>query len=236
MGILSSLTAAVRRFVVGGVVGTPNGGPRIDVQPGREESLEALGAYLLTATFLRQNEGGVPIAFKLEAFSAEQPTSSTDLLFPSIGILPGKGEKIPTGLTPYIEETTRDLFGVGTVLRSLATDYREVLQLEVWAASRAERRAILAGLDALFSPTEDVYGLRLRIPAFFNSVATFTPTGKQIDESTANTNRRKAMYEVELRYAEQHLVSYVPFTPSTVVDVEPPGVPFADGSTDVETQ
>ena len=188
---------------------------------GRTEALETLFDYLCEITFYRSaGRGKPPIPFQLNRAECytEWPENMVDLTFPSIGVVPSEPELRPIGLAPVIDETTKDQFGIGTVVWRL-WDYKEVLQLEVWASSPPERRALVEGLQQAFSPSENVSNLRLMLPTYFNQRASYTLTATTRVDDSAVKNRRLARLRVELSYEIVRHARYAALVPAMFVGV-----------------
>jgi len=238
MGLFDSISSAVRALLNGRLAdGDPERAALPSAYanvPGRKRVLDAFGAYIESLTFYRSGGEGKPVVPFHVTFYPEQPENETELKLPSIGVVPARGEMIPAGFAPTLLEETRDRYGKGTVVRRLATEWTERLQFEIWAGSKAERAAVITGLEAGLAPLEGVFGLRLRVPRYFHQTVIFTPLAVTIDESQAEKNRRKALIEVEMRYELVHLVRYTTLRPQVVVDVADHDEPFDDGSIEVE--
>jgi hypothetical protein len=159
----------------------------------------------------------------LENIHIEWAEAKTDAVTPSIAVQPGDHEFVPMGLTSFLDERTRDVFGLGTVLE-VQSEYVETFELEITAQRRAERRAMLAGLQSALSPTEQRFGVVFALPAYYGQTARFTPKGGRLGhEMSEALNRRKAWLRVELRVNVVRLVHYAPMIPivRAVVDVDP---------------
>jgi hypothetical protein len=184
---------------------------------GRTVALRILQQYVCALVFyLPMGAGRPPRPFRMkpENFNIEWPDYVQDAVFPSITVMSGLADYGVIGLTAYVEEATRDLYGKGTVLQWQA-EYTEHIKLEIRASKRAERRAILAALETAFSPTEQMTGVRFKMPDYFNELVCFTLWNRiLIDEPDAARNRRKAQVELEMRFNIVALVNYVPFQPT----------------------
>jgi len=217
------------------LVGTPWG----DVYPqrpipsplaydGRSVALRTLKRYLSEIGFRRpggrdaRNEPRKPIAFQIEQRNIHigWPDYEKGLDFPSLTFLHGAGTYEMIGLTAYIEESTRDQYGPGTVVRWM-NEYVETFQIEKWASKRSELRAIIAGIETALSPTEQMYGVRFRMPDYFNQLVRFTPMNrKEFDEPDGSRNRRRAQVEVEMAFHIVSLVNYEMVKPTVKVVVD----------------
>jgi hypothetical protein len=183
---------------------------------GRTHALRALRAYIAEIVFQIPEPGKQPKCFQLEPerILIEWPDSPTNLLFPRIEFNPGTGDYLPFGLTPVVFEQTRNRHGEGTVL-TCAHAYREPLEVQVWATTRQQRRALVAGLEAMFSPLEETSGIRLRMPSFYGETVSFQPMRRMnVDDENAARRRRRADLTIEMEFNLVRLVNYVPLVPS----------------------
>lgn len=183
---------------------------------GRTVALRILQQYVCALVFfLPMGEGRPPRPFRItpDRFFIEWPDYEQDQLFPSITVLSNTASYDVIGLTAYVEESTRDKYGQGTVLQWQA-EYNEHIKLEVRASKRAERRSIVAALETAFSPTEQMSGVRFKMPDYFNELVCFTLWNRALfDEPDAARNRRRAQIELEMRFNIVALVRYAPFSP-----------------------
>ena len=137
---------------------------------------------------------------------------------PSIAFSPAEGKYEPIGLTAFLDESTRDKFGVGTVIQ-WQSEYTETFTLELWASSIAQRRSIIAGLESGLTPTEQMYGIRFRMPDYYMETVCFTPNSRtNIDDGDAARGRLKAQFKIEMRFNIVALVNCTSLMPSVVVD------------------
>lgn len=194
--------------------------PPNDVE-GRTAALNALFDYLCSLVFYRS--GGVgkpPHAFQLDRTECyvEWPENVEELKFPAVGVQSGDGQTMPIGLSPVIDDDSIDVYGKGTALWRL-WDYHEPCALEVWATSRAERRALIAGIQQAFSPSMDVSNLRLTLPTYFNTLACYTLISVQRVDDQAPKNRRLAVIRFDLQYEVVRHARYLPLDPTVYMDV-----------------
>lgn len=228
------LSDAMYRLLQGtpwGAVGFP---PRPNPPPpaadGRTACLRILRRFISELTFFREGDvdratgkRGSPIPFQLPLrdIHIEWPDNETDLVFPSIIFLSGGTATYDTiGFVSYVEEATRDIYAPGTVIAWMG-EYVENLIIEIWTAKKAERRAILAGLEAAMSPTEQMYGLRFRVPEYFNQLVSYSLDTREIaDEPDSALNRRRARLNVDMRFTQVSLVNYTPVIVEAAVAVD----------------
>jgi len=201
---------------------------------GRTVALRLLRRYLAALTFYRtgatvidpetrQPTAGAPVAFAIpeNSIHIEWPDYEEDLVFPCISLLAtAPAEMLAIGLTGYVEENSRDVFAPGTIVQWMS-EYKENIALEIWASSKAERRAILSGLEAALSPTEQMYGLRFSMPDYFNELVCFTVSNREIfEDPDAARNRRRARLMIEMRFNLVALVNYNPLVGIVKVEVD----------------
>lgn len=191
----------------------------------RTAALARLKLYVSLLRFRRAGDkGGAPVEFRVrpEDVLTEWPDNNHQLNLPSVCFLPAPGELQAPGLGPPRElEETLDEFGEGTVL-VYESDHVESFTVEVWGASRAERRALVAGLKvALVGETSQA--LAMVLPDYFGQVATFLLAGAQnFDDPDVVRNRRRAGLTLQLTVPEVRLVRYPTLQPSAAVLVLEP--------------
>lgn len=214
-----------------GAVGNP---PRQNPPPGavdgRTACLRVLRRFLAELTFRRPGDkdpatgrSGASIAFQIppEDILIGWPDNVEDLRFPSIVMLSG-GEATydALGFTPYIEESSEGIYGPGTVLHGLA-EVQEILVLDVWASKKPELRALLAGLEVVFMPSQDMAVLRFRVPDYFDELVAFTLKGREwFEEPDAALNRRHFRLTLDMRFNVVRLVTTGPITVEATVAVD----------------
>lgn len=224
-------TPLLSKFIQKVLFGTPWGttfpareNPPPPAFDGRTVALRLLRQFISELTFYRANaEGLPPIPFQIaeKDIHIEWPDNEDDLIFPSIALLStGPANYDMIGLTGYIEENTRDKHGRGTVVQWM-NEYRENLVLEIWASKKSERRAILAGLEAALSPTEQMYGLRFTMPDYFDELVCFSLNDREIiDDPDAAKNRRRARMTIQMRFHQVALVNYNELWTTTKVETD----------------
>lgn len=194
--------------------------PAID---GRTAALHVLRDYVCSLTFWRYagpTKPPTPFQIQSKNFHVEWPDHVADLVFPSIAIVHSRADYDVIGLVSYVEEETQDVYAPNTVLQWQA-EYVETINLEIWCAKKSERRALLAGLETAFSPTEQASGLRFKMPEYFGELCVFTIMRREImDEPDAARNRRRAQIEVEMRFNIVALVNVVDAKPVIKVNVD----------------
>ena len=211
----------------GGVYPPRNNPPPLEAD-GRTVALKILRRYLAALDFMRPGDRkpdgkrGPPVPFKLDPRNIHigWPDYEHTLQFPAVVFLHNPGEYTWLGLNNYIQEETRDVYGKDSVVMWMS-EYKENVILEIWANKRAELRALLNGIETSLSPTETMYGLRFRMPDYYDQLVCFTPgTRQEYDEEDSARNRRRARIEIEMRYTVVALVNVEPIQVTTQVNVD----------------
>jgi hypothetical protein len=215
-------------------------GPSVD---GRTVALRTLAKYVAALTFWRPGAAlpgggsGPAIPFKIptEHFFIEMPDNTRNMPFPCIAIVHDTAKYDVIGLTSYVEEDSAGVWAPNTVVQWQG-EYVENIQLELWCNHKAERRALLAGIETALSPTEQMSGVRFHMPDYYDQLVCFTLNDRRlIDEPDSLRNRRRATLGIEMRFNVVALVNTVPMRPTVVVEVDdgsdgnpvvlPPGSP-----------
>jgi hypothetical protein len=130
----------------------------------RDYALEALRNYFCALIFRRTNAEGldpIPFQLPLDSVQIQQPDDVKDLPLPGIGIIPGLGMHEQFGLgPPTVLEGSEGVAGPGSALLHLS-DYIETVVVEVWGSKKAERRALVAGLQAALRQSDSSQASRL---------------------------------------------------------------------------
>jgi hypothetical protein len=223
---MPTITGKIRDLLFGrpfGELFPPKANPPPLAVDGRTVALETLAAYIATLDFFRPGDtGGPPTKFRIPEsnFHIEWPDYVEEMVFPSIAVVHSRASYDVIGLVSYVEESTRDVYAPGTVLQWQA-EYVETINLEVWTSKKAERRSLLAGLETAFSPTEQMSGLRFRMPNYFNELVCFTLLRREVmDEPDSPKNRRRAQLEMQMRFNIVSLVNYTTMKPQVQVTVD----------------
>jgi hypothetical protein len=226
---------ALRKIIVGTLWG--------DVVPSRPDppkqhldarlwAISALLDYVATISFEIDNSPSPnPKAFQIprENLLDEWPDSMDTMVFPSIAVTPGEPVITPRGFSNSIDESTLDLFGVGTALLPMH-EHQERIVLEIWATTRFQRAAIVAGLQTAFDEAEEMSGIRLPLPDYFGQTARFTLEGDaRVDDENSARRRRRARMTVRMEVDVVRLVNTVPILPEVETVVVGP-LDTLDGS------
>jgi hypothetical protein len=223
--------ANVREKVVGflwGDVRPERVPPPNDELDARLHAVHALFDYLSKIEFALDEDGdGKTRAFRIkrEQFLDEWPDDMKSLIFPSVTALPGEMVLTPRGLTNDLDETTTDKFGKGTCVLPLH-EHQEKIVLDVFATTRFQRAAVVAGFERAFDASEQMSGIRLPLPRYFGQQARFTlERVDMVDDADSARRRRQAKLTVRMEVDVCRLVDVVTFEPRARVTVEPPGPP-----------
>jgi hypothetical protein len=178
----------------------------------RTAALLRLRLYISLLRLFREGDrGGPPVEFRvpIENVHEEWPDSEKDLKLPAVAFLPGPGQHVALALgTPIVCEESVGVYGPNTALEQTG-EYREQLTVEAWAHGKAERRGLVAGLKAAFTAGGASYAIRMRLPDYFDQIATFTLDESQYtDDPDVIRGRRRALLKLTMVVPEVRLVSY----------------------------
>ena len=228
------LPKSLQGLIFGRVYGTvwpPRPNPPPLTEDGRTIALRTLAKYIAALNFYRPGNaaGGPPIRFNIpeENFFIEWSDAKQSMPFPSIAVVHDTANYDVIGLVSYVEEDSLNVFAPNTVVQ-WQSEYIENIQLEIWCNYKAERRAILSGIETAMSPTEQTSGVRFRMPNYYNQLVCFTlNTRKLIDEPDSMRGRRRATLGIEMRFNIVVLIQATTMTPriTTNVDVAQDGTP-----------
>jgi hypothetical protein len=169
--------------------------PNLDA---RTHALRVLKAWFSSLVFRRtMMEGQEPQAFSVtpDRVFVEQPDSVENLQFPSIGILPARGQYYTRGIGGA------DPDGETAEGYSLLVpyDYQEMLTVEVMGSKIAERRAMVAGIEAAMGSYEGTTDLRLVMSDYFGLAATFSLMEREnLEDVESPRGRRRAHLYIQM--------------------------------------
>lgn len=86
----------------------------------------------------------------------------------------------------------------GRVLQS-AAEFTQTITIDLWCTNATERMGLIAMLEDAFDPVDWMSGFRLRLPHYFNAVATFIKANIMAVDSTENANRRWRLASMTLQ-------------------------------------
>jgi hypothetical protein len=191
---------------------------------GRTVALEILKKYISLLTFRRAGAvGGPPIAFRIakENIHIEWPDHEVNDEYPGVVMLQVEdGVYEAIGLTSHIDESTKDVYAPGTVILT-QSEYTETFALEVHTSLKPERRAVIVGLEQALTPTEQMYGIRFRMPDYYDQHVCFTVMSRRLnDDPDSARHRRIATLNIEMRYNVVALIDAVTMRPIVKVNVD----------------
>lgn len=193
----------------------------IPPEDGRTAALRVLALYISELVFYRRGDKeGEPIAFSipLTDIHIEQPNNDVDVHLPCVVFTQDQDETYESrGLATDLDESSADVHQSGTVLQ-VQYDQTETFVTEIWATSKPERRALIAGLQTCLTPTEQWYGIRFKMPDYYGVMVVFTPVSNTRPDEQSVRGRRIARMRMEMRFEVVALVDYRPLTPSIVVN------------------
>lgn len=169
----------------------------------RDRALTRLLDYLAEVTWRHTGttKDGEPIEFKIRRCNMflEQPESEIKMSFPTIAVLQNRNAPINQTIgPPTILEETRDRYGKGTVLVQVDELSEEVV-LDCWFETRAQRRAIHAGMEGGVLHTNQG-PLYLTLPKYFDRIVSFQfQAAQRFDGDSAIRNRRELQITVSMR-------------------------------------
>lgn len=159
----------------------------------RTQALRVLSQWFSSLAYRRTMAPGVPpepFSIGPDRVFIEQPDNVEGLNFPSIGILPGRGQYLTRGLGGA--EPDDDSATVDGLALLVPYDYSELLTIEGWGSKIAERRSIVAAIEVAMGVYEGTTDLRLVMPEYFGLVATFSLTEREnIDDLEVARGRRR---------------------------------------------
>lgn len=235
LNTLANLPQALVSLIKGrlyGQVYPPRPAPPPLAYDGRTVALRTLARYIASITFYRPGdvecgEPDRPIPFSIpeKHFFIEMPDDAQTMPFPSIAVVNDIANYDVIGLVSYVEEDSLGAYGRGTVVQWMS-EYVEDIQLEVWCNTKAERRAMLGGLETVFSPTEQQSGLRFRMPDYYGQLVCFELNNRKVvDEPDSQRHRRRATLGMKMRFNIVRLINATTMTPvvATALDVAADG-------------
>lgn len=220
-----SFSTFVRKLLVGtpwGEVFPRKIAPIPPATDARTAALRILRRYISELTFLRENKEGqpsIPIRIPAERIHIEWPDEENETgSLPAVAFISGSAaEYQPVGLACWIDEDSWNKFGRNTGL-NVSSNVVETVNIEILASTKHERRAIAEGIKTALLPTEFMYGLRFKVPDYYDQVVTFSVQRKTIVEvEDSAKGRRLARIEVEMSFYDVQLINVVPMIPEIMV-------------------
>lgn len=175
----------------------------------RQIALESLRDYLCDFTFYRSPEK----FFKLtpESFYLDGVESEDSFTMPAIAVLAAQ-EQVVGSIFPKIIESTLNQYKQGYVLLRI-TEHTEDFTLEIWTGTKSERRAILSAIDQMFTPVQDMVGLRLILKQYYNQPARFTLNHIERANDDGIHNRFRTLIHITLDVPVVRLVPATKMVP-----------------------
>lgn len=224
-----SFTDRILNLIVGipwGETSSGRAAPPPPANDGRTAALNVLADFISELTFYRRGDDNKPtIAFQLprDRIFVEAPDAEQEYReLPAMALVAsGEANYNSLGLGSSVDEDTYGKYAPATALTA-QSDYREIVFIDILCKTKQERRAIREGLVHAMNPTEFMYGLRLRMPDYFNQVATYSlNTSSTIDDALeAAKNRRSLRVSFELSFVEVRLVPFERLVPQFRLDVD----------------
>jgi hypothetical protein len=189
----------------------------------RTHALTRFADFLAALEWSRPgNIGAPPVSYVIprEDIHLDQPDDPTSLNFPSIAFMPARGQHDQYVLGPSrVIEESYGVYGRCTVLL-LQGEYIEPFMVEAWGSHIADRRSILAGIEAVLRMNQRSNALQLSLPDYYDRVASFSLLDSQyIDDPDVVRGRRRGQVALELRVPEVVLVDAVTMRPRLCVEV-----------------
>lgn len=230
------LRALIWREPFGEVV-PPRDDPQQPPHDGRTAALKVLRLYFTELAFFRAGDaGGPPIRFQIPRanIKIEPAESVDDAQMPAVTFVPGDGGSSSLGCGAYVEETSRDVYGPGTVVQWMS-EYKEKFVIEIVAPTISMRRGIVAGIVKALSPTEFMYGIRFKMPEYFEQLVCFTIDRRTLSKDYGSNVKRRFIAEitVEMTLTEVAVVNYVETSMSAQIDVKAAGSDFDPATAEV---
>lgn len=150
-------------------------------------------------------QGGRQLKFKKVVVQWAEPEMPSE--WPSCAVLAvtpaDYDSQIPS--TFYIDENARQAArGVGILSQNF--------QVIVWANDPVERAGLVSMLEDMLEPYDWMSGLRLKVPSYFNTHATYLKRSVQFDDDPTNAQRRwrRAIFSIDGSIVQLRLIGKVP--------------------------
>lgn len=86
-------------------------------------------------------------------------------------------------------------------LLQVSSEFTQVITIDLWCTNATERMGLIAMLEDAFDPVDWMSGFRLRLPHYFNAVASYLKASISAVDSTENANRRWRLASMTLQAA-----------------------------------
>lgn len=158
-----------------------------------------------------------PFKLSVDNFHVDGIDSEDTFAMPAVAVLPTVETVIAT-IQPSFIESSFNVFKRGYALVRLS-EHTEEITLEVWTATKSERRAILSATDQLFSPVQQMTGLRLILKNYWHQPCRFTLERIERANEDGFKNRWRTLIHLTLDIPIVRLVPVVNMVPMVgVVD------------------
>lgn len=178
----------------------PAGQPPLPNIDARTHALRVLAKWFAALVYRRTmaaNQQPQAFTIPIESIFIEQPDAVEGLEFPSISIIPGRGQYVTRGLGG--SDPDDDLATVDGRALFVPYDYTELITVEGWGSKIAERRSIVAAIEVAMGAYEGTTDLRLVMPDYFDQVATFSLMEREnIDDLEVARGRRRVHLFVQM--------------------------------------
>jgi hypothetical protein len=140
--------------------------------------------------------------------------------YPALGVGAGSG-KYARGFTPKVVSTIANearLFGY--------SEFEQELTLELWATDPKERSYLVAMIEEALNPVDWMYGMRLLLPFYHSTTATYELNTSQFEDSSDDAMKkyRKASFSVTGSIQTLRLLTLPKAQPRARLDVVAPTV------------
>ncbi len=216
----------IRSLLVGtpwGETFPPRPAPPPPARDGRTAALETLRLFLSELTFYRRGDKNatlIPFSVDIDRIFVEWPDheEQNGKEMPRVALISGGPVDYQSvGLGSWIDERTIDQFGRNTAIQ-VQSQYVETIFVDMICATKQERRAMLNGIVTALNPTELMYGIRFKMPDYYNEVVTFAVEKATINEDEDSTKgRRTARIELTMYFHQVALVNAEPLRPAVTV-------------------
>lgn len=159
----------------------------------RSQALRVLAQWFSSLVFRRTMADGQPpdpFSITPDRVFFEQPDTVEGLQFPTIGILPGRGQYMTRGIGGA--EPDDDSATVDGLALLVPYDYNELLTVEAWGSKISERRSIVAGIEVAMGTFEGTTDLRLVMKDYYGLVCTFSLMEREnLEDPETQRGRRR---------------------------------------------
>lgn len=217
----------------------------LPAEDGRHWAMEAIRDYVALLTFNMRGAGNTTEAFKLDRerqIRVEWPKTEADLIMPCAVFEPGDPNFDWIGNVAFEDPETADVFQPGTTVYEWA-EHIETLTLHLFAKSKPERRALIAGFLNAFYPFQDISGLTFTLEKYFNrTLKVYLGDGGRRGElemtmagiSSPRSGRWHASFKVDIRFNLAYLANSNDFIIQPDLDLDRrENVPFTPATDDI---